>query len=196
MNKDYRVSIKVRNNNLLKAFESLGYVCGLKLASQIGIAYKKELLGYVNLQLSPIDDDGNLRESAEKICAFFNKMPRELWSQEQLTPIEKNTSDIEISFEDMESFMPSQEDPLVLIEKSQINNSVDLLIGNLTPRESKVIRLRFGFESQPMTLADIAKYLGVTQERIRQIEGKALRKLRNPSLQAIELRKDFYETML
>jgi len=52
----------------------------------------------------------------------------------------------------------------------------------LTEREYKVIELRFGFfDNHPWTLEQIGNYFGVTRERIRQIEGKALRKLRHPS---------------
>ena len=52
----------------------------------------------------------------------------------------------------------------------------------LTPREEKVLRLRFGLEDgRPRTLEEVGKEFNVTRERIRQIEAKALRKLRHPS---------------
>ncbi|MEK7070793.1 MAG: sigma factor-like helix-turn-helix DNA-binding protein, partial [Patescibacteria group bacterium] len=54
--------------------------------------------------------------------------------------------------------------------------------GSLTERESKVLRMRFGLDgSKPLTLEEVGKVFGVTRERIRQIESKALRKLRHPS---------------
>ena len=53
---------------------------------------------------------------------------------------------------------------------------------SLTPREEKVLRLRFGLEDgRPRTLEEVGKEFNVTRERIRQIEAKALRKLRHPS---------------
>ena len=56
------------------------------------------------------------------------------------------------------------------------------VLGTLTPRESKVLRLRFGLEDgRPRTLEEVGKEFNVTRERIRQIEAKALRKLRHPS---------------
>jgi len=56
----------------------------------------------------------------------------------------------------------------------------------LTEREYKVIELRFGFfDNYPHTLQQVAEYFGVTRERIRQIEVKALRKLRHPSISKI-----------
>ena len=54
--------------------------------------------------------------------------------------------------------------------------------GFLTPREEKVLRLRFGLEDgRSRTLEEVGKEFNVTRERIRQIEAKALRKLRHPS---------------
>ena len=56
------------------------------------------------------------------------------------------------------------------------------VIETLTPREQKVIRLRYGLDdSHPRTLEEVGKEFNVTRERIRQIEAKALRKLRNPN---------------
>ena len=58
---------------------------------------------------------------------------------------------------------------------------VDVL-KTLTPREETVLRMRFGLEDgQPKTLEEVGKEFNVTRERIRQIEAKALRKLRHPS---------------
>lgn len=56
------------------------------------------------------------------------------------------------------------------------------VLSTLTPREQKVIRLRYGLDdSHPRTLEEVGKEFNVTRERIRQIEAKALRKLRSPS---------------
>ena len=56
------------------------------------------------------------------------------------------------------------------------------VLDTLTPREEKVLRLRYGLDdSRPRTLEEVGKEFNVTRERIRQIEAKALRKLRHPS---------------
>ena len=66
------------------------------------------------------------------------------------------------------------------------------VIGGLTPREQKVIRLRYGIDDgKPRTLEEVGREFKVTRERIRQIEAKALRKLRNPT--RTKRLKDFLE---
>ena len=56
------------------------------------------------------------------------------------------------------------------------------MLAGLTPREAKVLRMRFGIDmNTDHTLDEVGKQFGVTRERIRQIEAKALRKLRHPS---------------
>ena len=66
------------------------------------------------------------------------------------------------------------------------------VIETLTPREQKVIRLRYGLDDcHARTLEEVGKEFNVTRERIRQIEAKALRKLRNPNRS--KKLQDFYE---
>ena len=66
------------------------------------------------------------------------------------------------------------------------------VIDTLTPREQKVIRLRYGLDdAHPRTLEEVGKEFNVTRERIRQIEAKALRKLRNPNRS--KKLKDFWD---
>ena len=56
------------------------------------------------------------------------------------------------------------------------------VLKTLTPREESVLKLRFGLEDgRPRTLEEVGKVFDITRERIRQIEAKALRKLRHPS---------------
>ena len=67
------------------------------------------------------------------------------------------------------------------VESVMLREHIDALLGDLKEREWQVIDLRFGLEDgHPRTLEEVGKEFNVTRERIRQIEAKALRKLRNP----------------
>ena len=68
------------------------------------------------------------------------------------------------------------------VESVMLREHIDALLGDLKERERQVIILRFGLEDgHPRTLEEVGKAFNVTRERIRQIEAKALRKLRHPS---------------
>jgi RNA polymerase primary sigma factor len=63
-----------------------------------------------------------------------------------------------------------------------LSDSTRQILATLTPREEKVLRMRFGIgEKSDHTLEEVGRDFSVTRERIRQIEAKALRKLRHPS---------------
>lgn len=64
----------------------------------------------------------------------------------------------------------------------KLREELDSVLGTLTPREARVLRLRFGLiDGRQRTLEEVGKEFNVTRERIRQIEAKALRKLKHPS---------------
>ena len=68
------------------------------------------------------------------------------------------------------------------VAQEKLKKQLISVLDTLTPREEKVIRLRFGIDdSRPRTLEEVGREFNVTRERIRQIEAKALRKLRHPS---------------
>jgi RNA polymerase primary sigma factor len=63
-----------------------------------------------------------------------------------------------------------------------LDESLEDVLASLTEKEAMVLRLRYGIDDgETKTLEDVGKMFGVTRERIRQIEAKALRKLRHPS---------------
>jgi RNA polymerase primary sigma factor len=62
-----------------------------------------------------------------------------------------------------------------------MNDKVHEVLASLSPREARILRLRFGLENgRSYTLEEVGEKFGLTRERIRQIEGKALRRLRHP----------------
>ena len=94
------------------------------------------------------------------------------------TPIgEEEDSHLGDFVEDNESPAPSDSASYSLLREQLCN-----ILRTLTPREEQVIKLRFGLEDgRPRTLEEVGRQFQITRERIRQIEAKALRKLRHPS---------------
>ncbi len=96
------------------------------------------------------------------------------------TPIgEEEDSHLEILFRTMTCPAPAEAATATLLKEQLMD-----VLNTLTPREEKVLRLRFGIDDgHQRTLEEVGKEFNVTRERIRQIEAKALRKLRHPEPQ-------------
>ena len=94
------------------------------------------------------------------------------------TPIgEEEDSHLGDFIQDDEASQPSEEASYTLLREQ-----LEEVLSTLTPREEQVLRMRFGLtDGKPHTLEEVGKEFDVTRERIRQIEAKALRKLRHPS---------------
>ncbi|NCX94583.1 MAG: sigma-70 family RNA polymerase sigma factor, partial [Gammaproteobacteria bacterium] len=94
----------------------------------------------------------------------------------------------------LEDFIPdpSNNAPVEAASKSNLREATQEILATLTEREAKVLRMRFGINmNTDHTLEEVGKQFDVTRERIRQIEAKALRKLRHPS--RAEMLKSFLE---
>ncbi len=104
------------------------------------------------------------------------------------TPIgEEEDSHLGDFIEDQEALAPADVASFVMLKEQ-----LEEVLESLTPREEKVLRLRFGLDDgRARTLEEVGQVFGVTRERIRQIEAKALRKLRHPSRS--KKLKDFLE---
>ncbi len=71
--------------------------------------------------------------------------------------------------------------PSQIVYQNMLRERMDKLLATLPPREARILRLRFGLDdNRPYTLEEVGAKFGLTRERIRQIEGKALRRLRHP----------------
>jgi len=94
------------------------------------------------------------------------------------TPIgEEEDSHLGDFIEDEDALAPAEAASFILLKEQ-----LEEVLETLTPREEKVLRLRFGLDDgRTRTLEEVGQQFGVTRERIRQIEAKALRKLRHPS---------------
>ncbi len=94
------------------------------------------------------------------------------------TPIgEEDDSHLGDFIEDKEVITPNE-----YASNELLKNELTKILDELTPREAKVLRLRYGLaDGRPHTLEEVGKEFNVTRERIRQIEAKALRKLRHPT---------------
>lgn len=94
------------------------------------------------------------------------------------TPIgEEDDSHLGDFIEDKEVITPNE-----YASNELLKNELQRILNDLTPREAKVLKLRYGLEDgRPHTLEEVGKEFNVTRERIRQIEAKALRKLRHPT---------------
>ena len=180
--KDYRLTVKVRNNRILKAIEAVGGTPGGKWCAANGLNYVS-VNELINVTSSPLNKvDGTLTLNASLLCDVLGKLPEDLWSNEQLYPLVKNFSEMEMDYGQVCALLPSSEQSYLPdfseMEEAETTKLVDEALGCLTSREAKVLRLRF---YEDMTLAAIGEQLGVQQERVRQIEAKALRKLRHPT---------------
>ncbi|HIW33832.1 MAG TPA: RNA polymerase sigma factor RpoD [Candidatus Paenibacillus intestinavium] len=149
------------------------------------IRVSRQLLQELGREPTPEEIAAEMELSTEKVREIM-KIAQEPVSLE--TPIgEEDDSHLGDFIEDQEALAPADAAAYELL-KEQLEDVLD----TLTEREENVLRLRFGLDDgRTRTLEEVGKVFGVTRERIRQIEAKALRKLRHPSRS--KRLKDFLE---
>lgn len=120
-------------------------------------------------------------EIAEKMELPVEKIREIMKISQKTTSLETPIGDDEDSY--LGDFIPdeSQPSPYDATSKRLLKENIDEVLSSLSDREAKVLKMRFGLGHKPMTLEEVGKKFGVTRERIRQIEAKALRKLKHPS---------------
>ena len=132
--------------------------------------------------LHEMGHDPSAEEIAERLEMPVDKV-REIMRVAQ-EPVSLETPIGEEEDSHLGDFIPDDDAPIPAEAASQtlLKEQLADVLKTLTPREEKVLRLRFGLEDgRPRTLEEVGKEFNVTRERIRQIEAKALRKLRHPS---------------
>ncbi len=137
--------------------------------------------------------DPSPEEIAERMDYPVDKVKKVLKIAKEPISLETPIGDEEDSslgdfIEDKKAVAPADE-----VVNTKLAEQINLVLSDLTPREEQVLRKRFGIgEKSDHTLEEVGKLFNVTRERIRQIEAKALRKLRHPVRS--QLLRTFYES--
>ena len=182
----------MKNEYLLKAIKEKGYKNPSRFAEAVAINYTI-VAKYVSGQLTPFGKRFSLTPTAERICAVLNKRVDELWPED--VQIVKEHVGEDSKFAHICRLTVSRSatgvdyrdgmDPLDLLCEEEFRENFFPLISSetfLKQKESDVLKMRFGLDgSEEMTLEEVGEVYGITRERIRQIEQKAMRKIRYPS---------------
>lgn len=139
------------------------------------VRVQRQLLQELSREPSPEEVAERMQIPVEKVQSI-QKIAQEPISLEQPVGEEEDSS--------LGDFVADQNalDPYEYTAKAKLREELDAVLAMLTDREERVLRLRFGLaDGRIRTLEEVGKEFGVTRERIRQIESKALRKLKHPS---------------
>ena len=191
MSAEYRVKVSVSNNLLIQAIENAGYKnqSDFSRAIDCNASYINMLCG---LRISPMTREGEFTKVANQVMEALGACPTDLWTEEQLTMnLKKSSSWSVMGREELNELMNGA--PKSLLESvagQELKKTMDEVRKTLTYKEQQLIGMRFDDDK---SLEQIGKELGITKERVRQMEAKALRKLRYPSRS--DKLKDFVEEM-
>ena len=193
---EYRVKVTVRNNLLMTAIENAGYKTQSDFAKAIG-ATPQEVNALVAMRQAPINVDGEFSLLATTVMEFLGACPTDLWSTEQLNmKLKKNSADMKMGLGELKLVLDAVNTPQLEVDldkpiyDEQSKELIADMLDSLTPREAKILKLRFGIDCEEHTLTEVGKLYGITASAIRLIEAKALRKMRHPS------RSDILKTLL
>lgn len=93
--KDYRLTVTVRNNRILKAIEDAGGQPGGNWCAANGLSYSA-VNNLITLKAGPLLKGGDLCPTALRLCEVLRKTPHELWSDSQLYPLETSAAEFEL----------------------------------------------------------------------------------------------------
>lgn len=181
--RELEFTLQVRNNRLKERRLRLGMSQSKFVeAAQISLSRYREL---ELLRASPQNSDGSWKDVALALSAFHAVEPEELFPEAVLA-VKQPSLVRKIDGLDLRQLMTTHqhrmiEGPAEVYDRLETGKQITRSLATLSPREEKVIRLRFGFDGDgEHTLDEVSEKLGVTRERIRQVEAKGLRKLRHP----------------
>lgn len=201
---------------LMKAVEKFEYKRGFKFSTYATWWIRQSINRAIADQANTIRIPVHMKELVSKLTKVSNKFRQENGREPELEDYSKA---LHLSMEKVKGILKIMQDPISLStpigedEDSNLedfiedkngpnpsNSATDFLrkqevadvLATLSEREAKIIRLRFGIDSgYPRTLEEVGKMFNVTRERVRQIEAKAIRKLRHPS--RTKMLKDYSE---
>ena len=183
---DYEVTIRVRNNYFLTAMKNRGFYSMAALSDALGMS-AQTLYDLVNLKVLPMGKNGDWRPSMKRLAKFLEVEPGSLIPPQHWDKVLIGNKVVrEVNHDDLVNLEDWRPDPPMLpdaaIEQKELDQAINTALVSLLPREERVLRARFGIGiAEPQTLSELAHDMGIGQERVRQIESKAIRKLQHPS---------------